>query len=267
MAAGQLVPLPAGEVSSFEGRSPAGEELPVEDGARYGAPSRRVRFADGTRAFEWAHLGHRISEPASGTTELALEFRDRHYTLAVTLHYRVHDDTDVIERWSVLRNTGQQPIALLRADSASWTLPPRDDYRIGHVTGQWSAEGLLHREPVSHGETVLTSRRGITSHHANPWLTLDAGDATEDRGEVWSAALAWSGSWRLVVQRTPDGRTSCTGGAGHDAAELPLGPGEEHATPRFAVLYTDRGFGAASRAWPRTSWPMRFRTRTRYAPC
>ncbi|MGW0628782.1 alpha-galactosidase [Streptomyces sp. NPDC002758] len=248
-AAGQLVPPQAGEISSFEGRSPAGEELPVDGGARYGVPSLRVRFANGTRAFEWEPLDHRISEPAPGTTELALEFHDRHYPLAVTLHYRVHADTDVIERWTVLRNTGQRPVAVLRADSAAWTLPPRDDYRISHVTGQWSAEGLLHREPLPHSETVLTSRRGITSHHANPWLMLDAGDATEDWGEVWSAALAWSGSWQLTAQRTPDGRTAFTGGAGHDGTALPLGPGEEYATPRFAAMYTDRGFGAASRSW------------------
>jgi alpha-galactosidase len=248
-AAGRLVPPPADEISSFEGRSPAGEELPVDGGARYGAPSLRVRFADGTRAFEWAPVGHSIGEPAPGTRELALEFRDRHYPLTVTLHYRVHDDTDVVERWTVLRNTGQEPISIPRADSAAWTLPPRDDYRFSHVTGQWSAESLLHREPVPHGETVLTSRRGITSHHANPWLMLDAGDATEDQGEVWSAALAWSGSWHLVVQRTTDGRTSFTGGAGQDGTELPLGPGEEYTTPRFAAQYTDGGFGAASRSW------------------
>lgn len=248
-AAGELLPAAAAEVSSFEGRPPAGEELPVDGGARYGAPSLRVRFADGTRAFEWEPVGHRTTEPAPGTAELALDFRDRHYPLAVTLHYRVHDDTDVIERWTVLRNTGQQPVAVLRADSAAWTLPPLDDYRISHVTGRWAAEGRLHREPVPHGETVLTSRRGITSHHANPWVMLDGGDATEERGQVWSAALAWSGSWHITVQRTPDGRTALTGGAGHDGASLPLGPGEEHTTPRFAAVYTDGGFGAASRAW------------------
>ncbi|MCQ4079296.1 alpha-galactosidase [Streptomyces sp. RB6PN25] len=248
-AAGELAPSPAAEISSFEGRPPAGEELPVDGGARYGAPSLRVRFADGTRAFEWEPLGHRIHEPAAGTAELALEFRDRHYPLSVTLHYRVHDDTDVMERWTVLRNTGDEPITLLRADSAAWTLPARDDYRISHVTGRWSAEGQLHRESVPHGEMVLTSRRGITSHHANPWVMLDAGDATEDRGEVWSAALAWSGSWHITVQRTSDGRTAFTGGAWHDGTSLPLGPGEELATPHFAAVYTDGGFGAASRAW------------------
>ncbi|MYV55245.1 alpha-galactosidase [Streptomyces sp. SID3212] len=245
----ELAAPPAPPASSFEGRSPAGEELPVDGGARYGAPSLQVRFADGTRAFEWRPTGHRVDESAPGSAELVLEFGDTHYGLDVDLHYRVHDDSDVIERWTVLRNTGDTPVTLLRADSAAWTLPAREDYRFSHVTGQWSAESRLRREPVPYGETTLTSRRGITSHHANPWVMLDDGHATEDHGEVWSAALAWSGSWRVTVQRTPDGRACFTGGAGQDGTALPLGPGEEFTTPRLAGLYSEGGFDAASRAW------------------
>ncbi|MGW7133578.1 alpha-galactosidase [Streptomyces bobili] len=243
-----LVPVEsAGD--SFEGRPPVGEELPVDGGTRFGPPSLQVRYADGSRAFEWEPVGHRVHEPAPGSAELVLEFRDRLYPLRVALHYRVREDTDVIERRTVLHNAGDQRVDLLRADSAAWTLPPLPDYRLSHVTGQWSAETQLRRDPLPYGETVLTSRRGITSHHANPWLMLDAGDATEDHGRVWSAALAWSGTWRLTAQRTPDGRAGWTGGAGHEGVSLPLAPGEEHATPVFAGLCTDGGFGAASRAW------------------
>ncbi|MGW7647354.1 alpha-galactosidase [Streptomyces bobili] len=243
-----LVPVEsAGD--SFEGRPPVGEELPVDGGTRFGPPSLQVRYADGSRAFEWEPVGHRVHEPAPGSAELVLEFRDRLYPLRVALHYRVREDTDVIERRTVLHNAGDQRVDLLRADSAAWTLPPLPDYRLSHVTGQWSAETQLRRDPLPYGETVLTSRRGITSHHANPWLMLDAGDATEDHGRVWSAALAWSGTWRLTAQRTPDGRAGWTGGAGHEGIGLPLAPGEEHATPVFAGLCTDGGFGAASRAW------------------
>ncbi|MGW0908346.1 alpha-galactosidase [Streptomyces sp. NPDC002853] len=245
----ELAAAPAPPASSFEGRPPVGEELPVDGGARYGTPSLQVRFADGTRAFEWEASGHRVHEPAPGSSELALEFRDRHHPLEVTLHYRVHDDSDVIERWCVLRNSGEETVTLLRADSAAWTLPARDDYRLSHVTGQWSAETQLRRDRLPFGETVLTSRRGITSHHANPWVMLDAGEATEDHGQVWSAALAWSGSWRVTVQRTPDGRAGFTGGSGHEGMTQPLGPGEEFTTPRLAGLYADGGFGATSRAW------------------
>ncbi|MER7680503.1 alpha-galactosidase [Streptomyces sp. NPDC096934] len=243
--AGRLAAAPPPvAASSFEGRPGVGEELPVDGGTRYGPPSLQVRFEDGSRAFEWQPAGHDVHEG-----ELTLSFRDRLYPLRVELHYRVREDTDVIERWTVVRNQGDQPVTLLRADSAAWSLPPLRDYRLGHVTGQWSAESRLHRDRLAHGETVLTSRRGITSHHANPWVMLDSGEATEDHGRVWSAALAWSGSWRVTVQRTPDGRAGFTGGLGQDGASVPLAPGEEFTAPPFAGLCTDGGFGAASRAW------------------
>ncbi|MFD5120514.1 alpha-galactosidase [Streptomyces sp. NPDC058385] len=235
--------------SSFEGRPAVGEELPVDGGTRYGPPSLQVRFADGSRAFEWEPTGHRMDENSPETGELVLEFRDRRYPLHVALHYRVHTDTDVIERRTVVRNAGDQPVTLLRADSAAWTLPSLRDYRLSHVTGQWSAESQLRRDQLPYGETVLTSRRGITSHHANPWVMLDDGTATEEHGRVWSTALAWSGSWRITAQRTPDGRAGLTGGIGHDGTSVPLDPGEEFAAPPFLGLFTDGGFGGASRAW------------------
>lgn len=243
--------VPAGEPSdSFEGRPAVGEELPVDGGTRYGPPSLQVRYADGSRAFEWEPAGQRVEESARGNSaELVLSFRDRVFPLSVDLHYRVRSDTDVIERWTVLRNEGGHRVDLLRADSAAWTLPPLPDYRLSHVTGQWSAESRLRRERLPHGETVLTSRRGTTSHHANPWTMLDDGTATEDRGRVWSTALAWSGSWRITVQRTPDGRAGLTGGVGHEGTCVPLGPGEEFTTPVSAGLCADGGFGGASRAW------------------
>ncbi|GAA4804230.1 alpha-galactosidase [Streptomyces ziwulingensis] len=247
-AAGLVVPVAAAG-NSFEGRPPVGEELPVDGGTRFGPPSLQVRYADGSRGFEWQPAGHRVLRDSPGSAELVLDFRDRLYPLHVALHYRVREDTDVIERRTVLRNAGGQHLRLLRADSAAWSLPALPGYRISHLTGQWAAESRLRREPLPHGETVLTSRRGITGHHAAPWVMLDAGDADEDRGRVWSAALAWSGSWRLTAQRTSDGRAGVTGGVGHEGTWVPLAPGAEFATPLFAGLFSQGGFGAASRAW------------------
>lgn len=56
------------EISSFEGRPPIGDELPVDGGARYGVPSLQVRFADGTRAVEWEPAGHDIREIPGGAS-------------------------------------------------------------------------------------------------------------------------------------------------------------------------------------------------------
>ena len=236
---------------SFSGRR-VPEELAVDGGARYGVPGLQVRFADGTRALEWAYVDHTITEGADGAT-LELNMRDRHYPLAVTLHYRVHHDSDVIERHVTLRHTGEpdgsSSIEVLRLDAAGWTLPEREDYRVLHTVGAWAAETQPRHDAVAWGETVFTSRRGITSHHANPWVQLDAGDADERHGQVWSAALAWSGSWRISVQRSTDNRVTVTGGFGHDGVSWRLVPGESLHTPVFAGLYSSGGHAATSQAW------------------
>jgi alpha-galactosidase len=248
LAQAAAVPLgPRLTPAQFEGGVYDVEELPVDGGARFGVPSLRVRFADGTRALELAYADHE-----AGDGRLDVRLRDRHYPLEVTLHYRVRPETDVIERWTTVRNAGDvDPVEVLRADSANWPVPHRDGYRVRHVVGHWSGESQLEAVPLTRGETVFTSRRGTTGHHANPWVTLDAGDATEEHGEVWSVALAWSGTWQLTVTRTPTDLVSVTGGAGHDAISFRLGPGEARETPVFAGLYTIGGYGAASRSWHR----------------
>ncbi|MFJ5678312.1 glycoside hydrolase family 36 N-terminal domain-containing protein [Streptomyces sp. NPDC093097] len=58
--------------------------------------------------------------------------------------------------------------------------------------------------------------RGLTSHHACSWLTVDDGTAAEEHGEVRPTAPSWSGSWRITVHRKPIGRTTMTGGFGHE---------------------------------------------------
>ncbi|HET6502873.1 MAG TPA: alpha-galactosidase [Amycolatopsis sp.] len=235
--------------NSFEGADDGWEELPVDGGTRYGPAALQVRFADGTRAIEWAFLGSEITEAENGST-LRLNFTDRHYPLKIALFYRVLEGSDVIERWVELENSGgQERIEILRADSAAWSVPTRPAYRLSHVVGRWGAEFQLRRTELASGETVLTSRRGITSHHTNPWVMLDAGDAGEEHGEVWGAAFTWSGSWRITVARDPVDKVIFTGGFGHEGVRWFLEPGQKLRTPVFAGLYSPAGFGAASRGW------------------
>ncbi|HWG24410.1 alpha-galactosidase [Actinospica sp.] len=249
---GQVEALPhtyqPGRTDSFGGRR-VPEEIAVDGGDRYGAPGLQLQFADGTRALEWAYEGYEIVNDESGAS-LRLRMRDKNYPLGISLHYRVYHDSDVIERHLVLDHWSEdRALSVLRADSAGWSLPARANYRVGHVVGDWAAETQLRRDALAWGETVFTSRRGITGHQANPWVMLDAGDADEQHGQVWSAALAWSGSWRIAVQRGTDNRVQVTGGFGHDGVSWRLGPGESLTTPAVLGLYSGGGFGATSRAW------------------
>ena len=90
---------------------------------------------------------------------------------------------------------------------------------------------------------MLESRRGTTSHQLNPWFTLDPeGTATEEAGELWSGALAWSGSWKLVFETNPGGRVHACGGVNDFDWAYRLEPGDELVLPRFAGLHTTGGF-------------------------
>ncbi|MFI6596840.1 alpha-galactosidase [Nonomuraea sp. NPDC050536] len=239
----QAASLPSGarRVSSFDGGG-ARDELVTEAGARFHTPSLQIAFPGGVRGVDWRFKAY---EADGG--HLVLRFADAHEPLELELHYRVYDDGDVIERWT--RLVCQVPVTLLRCDSAAWSVPMRDGYRLSHVAGDWGAENQLVRADLTTAETTLTSRRGMTSHAANPWVMLDAGDATERHGEVWSGALAWSGSWRITVTRDPAGRAGWTGGFGHEGLSWRLEPGQEWVTPVFAGLYSAHGYGGASRRW------------------
>jgi alpha-galactosidase len=231
-------PLP--EYWPFESPLDGREEYPVEGGPRFTRPALSVR-TDERRGTEWAFEAYDTEGD-----ELRLRFRDG--GLAITLHYRMRDD--VLERWVTLDNQDPAPVELLRADSATWTLPDREDgWRLSQLHGRWAAESLLTRAPLTYGEKVIGSRRGHTGHQHLPWVALDT-DATEERGEVYGVALGWSGSWRIAVAQLPDARVQITGGAGHDdSGLLRLAAGESFTTPVFAGLWSDGGYGGASRAW------------------
>ncbi len=226
------------------------EEYVPWGGMRFNEPSLKVEYADGTRVIEWVFEEHGLERSGTGQT-LWLRFRDRGYPLLVTLYYRIYAGHDVIERWTTLENSGGAGVVTVaQALSADWRLPRRENYRLTYLHGRWGKETQVAQVTLGSGKMVLESRRGTTSHQLNPWVALDAdGGATEESGEVWSAALAWSGSWKIVVEKTPYGEVHCVGGLNdfdfiyhlHEGARLDL--------PAFVGLYSNEGFGGVSRRW------------------
>jgi alpha-galactosidase len=221
-------------------------------GLRFDEPSLKAEFGDGTRGVEWRVADQRVIRQGPVTT-LEVDLADTAYPLLVTLAYRVCDGFDVLERWATLRHAGQAgdpPITIRQAHSANWWLPPRGGWRLRYLHGGWGAENQLAQVSLTPGKVVLESRRGTTSHQLNPWFTLDPeGTATEEHGEVWSGALGWSGSWKLVFETTAGGHVHACGGVNDFDWSHRLEPGDELLLPRFAGLYVAGGFGAASREW------------------
>lgn len=234
-----LARVPLGTARGWESALDGHEEYPSDSGLRFATPSLALRFPDGQRTVRWRFVSASIDGD-----HLRLYFTELTRAVRLLLHYRVV--SDVVERWAELR--AGEPVEVLRADSAAWCPPRREDYRLSSVHGRWAAEWQLRREALTAGLVRLGSRRTTTSPTQNPWFALDDGTATETAGEVWSAALAWSGTWHIDVERQPAGRVVATAGAG---SSLALAAGETHTTPVSAGLWTGDGFGAVSRMWHR----------------
>ncbi|MEU4226609.1 alpha-galactosidase [Nonomuraea sp. NPDC026600] len=248
-AARQVTCLPKRHVSSFSTPAEIEELLPVDGGTRWGSPSLQVTFGH-ARSLEPRLVEAGVHDEGGGAERLDVVLADAYHPFEVVLSVRVRDDTDVIERWTTVRcGSSGTEVVVTRLDSGNWFIPDAAAYRHSGVFGAWAEELQLQRGPLPVGELVFTSRQGVTSHTANPWVMIDAGAATEEHGEVWGVALAWSGSWRLTTTHRPEGGVCVSGGFGHDGVRWTLAPGEELVAPPVLGLYSDGGFGAASRSW------------------
>ncbi|GAC1538079.1 MAG: alpha-galactosidase [Herpetosiphon sp.] len=235
----------ANSASFYESLTRTPEEYPPHGGARFIDPCLKVLFADGVRDVV---LSFGSAEVQHGTVpELLIHLHDSVYPFRVTLHYRVYERYDLIERRVTVHNDGDTPITLERIWSAQWHLPAHENYRLTHLTGRWFDEMHLRREPLVQGIKVLESRRLTTSHHHNPWFAVDDGSASEDSGSLFFGLLAWSGNWKLSAEVTDFGSTRVSMGLNDWDFAWQLNPGDTFSTPSSYAGFTDEGYGGASR--------------------
>jgi len=219
------------------------QEYPGWGGPLYTEPTLKLAYPDGVRDVVLVFQSAR----AEGDS-ISVEMSDIRRPLHVTLHYTIDPSTGIIGRSATIRNDATTAVRIDQASSAAWSLPTGNDYRLHYLTGRWAAEWTLQDRPITDGATVIESRRGSTGMQANPWFAIDrAGLSEEESGPVWFGALAWSGSWRISVDRNPLGDVRVVGGFNPFDFAYTLEPGASLETPVFYGGYTDQGMGGASR--------------------
>jgi len=218
------------------------QEFPGWGGGRYIEPCLKVTLPDGVRDLVLKYVTHRIAGD-----DLEIDLKDTAYDLAVTLHYRVFPETGMIRKSAVIVNHTPNGLTVESSQSGSWTLPRGDGYRLTYLSGRWAGEWQINQEPIQPGVKVIESRRGNTSHQANPWFAIDDGQANEGHGRVWFGALGWSGNWRLAIEQTSHQQVRVTGGFNPFDFSYPLAAGERLETPPFYAGFTEGGWGEMSR--------------------
>jgi alpha-galactosidase len=205
-------------------------------------PALKVMFADGNRDLVLHYDKH---ETTSDGFNVVL--KDIKRQVFVTLHYAIDPGSGIVARSAKIENREAQPITIEQAAAAAWALPPAH-YMLSYLTGRWAGEWTLNQETVHAGARVIESRRGTTGSQANPWFAIEAGDVPdENAGEVWFGELAWSGSWRIMVEKDQLDAVRVTGGFNPFDFGYVLHPGESLESPVFYGGYSTHGLGGASR--------------------
>ena len=221
----------------------------------------RCASADGIPGADFVYESHEILDGAyavpgmphaldkSGDCQtLIVRLKDAATGLELHLMYGVYEHADIITRSARLVNAGSNEITLTRALSVCLDIP-FGDWDLLHFQGRHEMERNAERVPLMHGIHTISSTRGASSHHHNPFVVLCDHSATEDQGECYGAMLVYSGSHRADIERDYLGQTRVVMGIHDDMFAWRLAPGESFDTPQVILTYTHEGIGALSRRY------------------
>ncbi|MFP4461898.1 MAG: alpha-galactosidase [Thermotogota bacterium] len=217
------------------------DEYPVRGGANQTEPCLQVVYEDEVRDVQLTYREFETTEES-----LTIKLEDVHYQLLVSLHYQVFEKEDLITKSVTLENRSHSVISIENFKTGSFYLPSTDDYLLTHLTGMWSHESRVVKEPIYEGKKVFESRVGRTSHFHNPFFAIDE-KATEEAGNVWFGLLAWSGNWKTVIHKLPYENIQICTGLNEWDFDYALKQGEKLASPSVLFGFTDGGFGDMSR--------------------
>ncbi|WP_300557036.1 alpha-galactosidase [Maricaulis sp.] len=176
---------------------------------------------------------------------LHIAARDDHLGLEVGTTFKFQGDALVIT--TTLNHTGQSPIDLIRAASA---LPPAPDWANEVVThaGAWGREGYEARRSWTTGRVEQLGRGGRPGFDGGPTLSLTEAGAGENRGRWLTAHLAWSGPFRMAVEKATDGSAQILAERRFAPGEIRLEPGEELDLPAVMLTVSESGLNTIRRA-------------------
>ncbi len=212
-------------------------------GIVYRPPAFMATYPDGCRESLLTYKDFNVSEFDGGfMLEVILE--DKPYNVDVTLCYKLREDTDIIERYTKIKNNSDSLVVLNKISSGEFNVPSLRPYTSTNFNGAWLAEFRKEDTVVKNGVLTYDSRKGGSNHTVNPVFILSQ-NADEKYGDVYFGALAWSGNFKTEISRDYAGITRAVIGINDFDFSYHLHAGEEFITPSVFCGYT-KGFAEMS---------------------
>lgn len=209
---------------------------------------------DGSYGADFRYVSHEITQgkysipgiPAvydnGGEAEtLVITLMDPVTHLKIKLCYGVFEDKDIITRSTEVINGGQETVKLEKVASLCLDMP-FGQWDLVHFHGRHCMERQMERSPLIHSIQTIASKRGMTSHHHNPFVILCDREANEDYGDCYGLMFMYSGNHKTEIEVDQLENVRVVMGI-HDAQFLwTLTPGQSFHTPEVIMTFSANGF-------------------------
>lgn len=187
-----------------------------------------------------------LFEAEAGEVEtLKITLKDRLEEIYVTLFYGVFEKKNVITRAASIENRSGKNVTLKRALSLGLDFM-EGDMDLIHFYGKHAGERQFERRNLPHGITEISSSRGTSSHHHNPFVILCDKETTEDFGNAYGVSFIYSGGFKIQMEKDQVDGIRLVCGLDDEEFLWKLAPGETFVTPEAALSYSEKGLTALS---------------------
>ena len=176
---------------------------------------------------------------------LKITLKDRVEEIYVTLFYGIFEKKNIITRAASIENRSGKNVVLKRALSLGLDFM-EGDMDLIHFYGKHAGERQFERRNLPHGITEISSSRGTSSHHHNPFVILCDRETTEDFGNAYGISFIYSGGFRIQMEKDQVDGIRLVCGIDDEEFLWKLAPGESFVTPEAALSYSENGLTALS---------------------
>ena len=225
-------------------------------------PAYNFKLKDGSRITDFRYdsfeivqgkcaiegLPHLYTNQATEAETLIITLKDDVAQLRLKLNYTIYQDYATVIRSTTLINDSTETVEINQLASQSLDFPNRS-FELIHLNGAWARERQLTREKIEIGTKVLDSKRGSSSHHQNPFVTLVEPTTTEFQGEAYGFCLVYSGNHQTVIEKDNYSQTRVVMGMNPFNFAWQLPAGESFHSPEVVNVYSNQGLNQMSKTY------------------
>ena len=206
---------------------------------------RFISYEQGKGKYSLPGLPALFEAEAEEAETLKITLKDRVEEIYVTLFYGIFEKKNIITRAASIENRSGKNVVLKRALSLGLDFM-EGDMDLIHFYGKHAGERQFERRNLPHGITEISSSRGTSSHHHNPFVILCDRDTTEDFGNAYGISFIYSGGFRIQMEKDQVDGIRLVCGIDDEEFLWKLAPGESFVTPEAALSYSENGLTALS---------------------